>query len=95
VHGSTGAVIALAVAHTAEGFSMAQQLNLEVDDLKIIKECLEEKISAMKNHIVSAVENPGHWSGVHSAESMARNLRRVENTFKQVHGALLRERGQA
>jgi len=54
------------------------KLELSTDQVAKLKAYTEADIFALKNHIASAVENPGHWAGSHSAPELVRRLREAE-----------------
>lgn len=52
---------------------------LTAEQLTIAIRLCDAEIAAKHNHIASAVEDPEHWNkGNHSAESMVRELRKIQ-----------------
>ena len=67
--------------------------DLNFDDISALRKLVESDISAMHNHIASAVESPHHWQGAQSAPELVKRLREKEELYKKLNGSILRAQG--
>lgn len=63
---------------------MQVTLKLEEHSVNAICVELDQKIAALHNHIASAVEDPKHWSGKHTALSLVEDLRRYQAIVQRI-----------
>lgn len=62
---------------------------VELNEEQVTKLCklVEDDVFTLKNCVVSAVENPGHWEGSMSAAELVKRLRKQEELFQLLRKA--------
>ena len=74
-------------------------VDMTVDAATLARDCVRDKLASLKNHIASAVEEGNapyvntDLTGFDYAAKLVIELRRYEEAFKHLNGALLRKDG--
>lgn len=57
---------------------MLKTIELSDDQIALLVKHCQNEVFALHNHIASAIENPAHWNGAHSAAELVKKLREQE-----------------